>query len=115
MVTSEEAAKKYNCKLFPKNNYKNFFDICFIDGNHKIDKYILNDYNISKHILKDDGIIIFDDYGPDWAVTRVVDEILKNEHLIGVLINSMSSYPTYGHVIVLNKNNKFLEIISKIC
>ena len=58
MVTSEEAAKKYNCKLFPKNNYKNFFYICFIDGNHKIDKYILNDYNISKHILKDDGIIM---------------------------------------------------------
>ena len=104
-----------NCKLFPKNYYRKFFDICFIDGNHKVDKYIYDDYNVSKHILKDDGIIIFDDYGPDWAVTRVVDDIIEKDNLISILINTIPKYPTWGHMIVLNKNNKFLDIISKIC
>jgi predicted O-methyltransferase YrrM len=116
MVTDEDSSIRYKCKLFPKENYKNFFDICFIDGNHKIDKYILNDYKVSKYILKNDGFIIFDDYGPDWAVTRVVDKILKeNDNLIGILINTMKQYLNWGHVIIIDKNNKFLEKISQIC
>ena len=115
MVTDDFGSKRYNLQLFPKEKYKEYFDICFIDGNHKTDKFIKSDYNVSKYILKKDGFIIFDDYGPDWAVTRVVDDILKNnKNLVGILINTMSKYPTWGHVIVIDKNNSFVGKLSSI-
>lgn len=69
-------------KQFFKNisMYHKCFDMCFIDGEHSIEQVILNDFDICNDIVKDDGIFIFDDYGPEkFVVKKVVDKIL-NEH-----------------------------------
>ena len=45
------------------NNFEdNFFDIIYIDGNHKLE-YVLEDAIFSFRKLKNNGIMIFDDYG----------------------------------------------------
>ena len=55
---------------------ENFFDVCFIDGNHDIEAIILNDFNICMKVLKKPGYIIWDDYDPNkFQVKKVVDEI----------------------------------------
>lgn len=54
------------------------FDLAFIDGNHTDKDIIINDFNISDKLVRDGGIILFDDYHPTkFAVKSVVDEILK--------------------------------------
>ena len=100
----------FKSKDFPKENYGEFFDIAFIDGNHKVDKIIQKDFEICKYMLKPNGIIIFDDYGPDWAVTRVVNHIIEtNADYIFTLINTCSNLPNHGHVIMSPKDNDILK------
>lgn len=54
------------------------FDIAFIDGNHTDVDVITNDFNIANKLVKDGGIILFDDYHPSkFAVKEVVDKVLK--------------------------------------
>jgi predicted O-methyltransferase YrrM len=50
-------------KDFIDNNSceNNTYDICHIDGGHT-ENIFINDYNNVKKIIKNDGIIIFDDY-----------------------------------------------------
>lgn len=64
------------------------FDFAFIDGNHDSKGVILEDYDICKELVKDDGIIIWDDYDPDrFAVKGIVDNLLeKDSNLDAVLI-----------------------------
>jgi hypothetical protein len=94
-------------EVFDLNKYKKQFNVLFIDGNHKIDKIVAEDFNICEQLATDENIIIFDDYGPDWAVTRVIDKLIENrKDLDFLLINTMSNYPTWGHVIVTKKNHK---------
>lgn len=55
-----------------------FFDIIYIDGNHK-PEYVLEDAVLSFRKLKKDGILIFDDYGwggPD-LTKRGIDAFLS--------------------------------------
>jgi predicted O-methyltransferase YrrM len=44
---------------------KNTFDLIYIDGNH-MSKYVLEDAVNSFHVLKDNGYMIFDDFGGGW-------------------------------------------------
>tara|TARA_R110001606_G_C15402375_1_gene653286 strand:+ start:8575 stop:9279 length:705 start_codon:yes stop_codon:yes gene_type:complete len=54
------------------------FDIAFIDGNHTDVGIIMNDFNIANRLVRDGGMILFDDYHPTkFAVKEVVDKILK--------------------------------------
>ena len=50
---------------FKKLTEKNVFDLIYIDGNH-MSKYVLEDAVNSFRILKNDGYIIFDDFGGGW-------------------------------------------------
>lgn len=53
------------------------FDIAFIDGNHTDVEIIENDFKIANKLVRDGGVILFDDYHPTkFAVKQVVDEIL---------------------------------------
>jgi hypothetical protein len=58
-----------------------FFDIIYIDGNHE-PEYVLEDAVLSFRKLKNDGILIFDDYGwggPD-LTQRGIDGFLSGYH-----------------------------------
>jgi hypothetical protein len=50
---------------FKKFTEKNIFDLIYIDGNH-MSKYVLEDAVNSFYCLKENGYIIFDDYGGGW-------------------------------------------------
>jgi len=59
----------------------NFFDIIYIDGNHEPD-YVLEDAVLSFRKLKNQGIMIFDDYGwggPD-LTKRGIDSFVNGYH-----------------------------------
>lgn len=84
-------------------NYENQFDLVFIDGNHKVDQYIIKDFEVAEKLLKKGGIIIMDDYGPAWAVTRIVDNlIITRKDLKFTLIKVMKN-KNYGHVLIEKK------------
>jgi len=66
-----ELNEKYNVEN------KNKYDMAFIDGNHSNYNIIMNDFINSNNVVKDNGIIVFDDYGNFPVVTKVVDDIIK--------------------------------------
>ena len=89
-----------------------FFDIAFIDGDHTNEKVILNDYMISKHLLREDGVFLFDDYHPEkFSVKSVVDQILESDSSLeaelvcfhGHLFDKERSVTDNGIVIVKKK------------
>jgi len=52
------------------------FDVCFIDGDHTNIKVILEDFFTCQKIMKDNGIIIWDDYDPEkFSVRKVVEKV----------------------------------------
>ena len=58
-----------------------YFDIIYIDGNHE-PEYVLEDAVLAFRKLKQDGIMIFDDYGwggPD-LTQRGIDGFLSGYH-----------------------------------
>ena len=67
----DELNEKYNVEN------KNKYDMAFIDGNHDNYNIIMGDFINANNIVKDDGIIVFDDYGNFPVVTKVVDDIIK--------------------------------------
>ena len=78
-------AEKWKIQFYLRNQLqyilkynKKAFDFCFIDGDHTDSNIIREDFEISRELMKDDGIIIFDDYHLSrFAVKAVVDNILK--------------------------------------
>ena len=49
------------------------FDLAFIDGDHTNKAIILEDYAVCLDLLKDNGVILFDDYDPDrFAVKGII-------------------------------------------
>lgn len=99
-TTNKNSAQRYGANYYSAEDINETkFDLIFIDGNHKVKEYILHDYKIAKKIASDKATIVFDDYGPDWAVTEVVDEIIKNEgHMYNVLMIKTSE-PNNGIVL----------------
>lgn len=96
-----------------EKNFKNKFDMAFIDGDHTKKKTILEDYNLCKVLVKKDGLILWDDYDPDqFAVKGIVDELLeKNKNLDAVLIEQRGHLftdksPEKNCGVVIMKNGK---------
>lgn len=59
-------------------NRDNSFDLCFIDGNHSDPRIIYGDFKVCQKIVKNGGVILFDDYHPTkFAVREVVHKILE--------------------------------------
>ena len=53
------------------------FDVAFIDGDHTNTNIIRNDFELCNKMVRDGGIILFDDYHPEkFAVKEVADKIL---------------------------------------
>lgn len=92
MVPYEEKNKilfKHRSEVFQIiNEYKDYFDLCFIDGNHDNEQIIMSDFEICKNIMTSDGLIVWDDYDKTkYSVAPVVDMILKeNENYDALLI-----------------------------
>jgi hypothetical protein len=68
-----------------KNFENNFFDMIYIDGNH-LYKYVLSDILNSLEKIKDDGIIVCDDYKNDksWfgnGVTKAIRFLKKRKKI----------------------------------
>lgn len=62
---------------FFESEMEDEFDLAFIDGNHTDVEVIKNDFRIANKLVRDGGVILFDDYHPTkFAVKQVVDEIL---------------------------------------
>jgi len=60
--------------------HQNKFDLCFIDGNHSDPRVILEDFYLCHKLLKQGGVIVFDDYHPSkHAVKKVVDATMDSE------------------------------------
>ena len=56
------------------------YDLAFIDGDHTNVEVIAQDFLISQTMVKEDGIILFDDYHPSkFSVRKVVDYILEED------------------------------------
>ena len=52
--------------------------MAFIDGNHTDVGIILNDFNVANKLVRDGGVILFDDYHPTkFAVKEVADKVLS--------------------------------------
>lgn len=62
---------------FFEDEMEDEFDLAFIDGNHTDIEVIENDFRIANKLVREGGIILFDDYHPTkFAVKQVVDKIL---------------------------------------
>ena len=62
---------------FFEDELEDEFDLAFIDGNHTDIEVIENDFRIANKLVRDGGVILFDDYHPTkFAVKQVIDKIL---------------------------------------
>lgn len=62
---------------FFEDELEDEFDLAFIDGNHTDIEVIESDFRIANKLVRDGGVILFDDYHPTkFAVKQVVDKIL---------------------------------------
>lgn len=63
------------------------FDLCFIDGNHSDYDVIKSDFDICHKLIKDQGIIVWDDYVPGkFTVTNVVEDVIREHGFESTLI-----------------------------
>lgn len=77
-------------------NLKKCFDIIFIDGDHSTNA-VINDFKLSNLLIKDTGIIIFDDY--TWIARHLRHD--KNEKppvytAVKQIMNENKDYKTYA-------------------
>lgn len=78
-------ADKWKIQFYQRSQIKDIlqynkkaFDLCFIDGDHTNPEIIQEDFKISKELMKDNGMIVFDDYHLSrFAVKDVVDNVLR--------------------------------------
>jgi predicted O-methyltransferase YrrM len=115
MVPYEEKRKisfKQRADIFKiLSEKKGYFDLCFIDGNHSDPRIIEEDFRFCCELIKDDGVIVFDDYHPEkFVVKHVVDRILKKEDwhsylilLTGHLFASENQSKDFGMVVMSKK------------
>jgi len=68
--------RKDMSEILNQTDYK--FDVCFIDGDHTDTKTIIEDFLTCQRVMKDDGIIIWDDYDPEkFNIQKVVEKALE--------------------------------------
>ena len=101
---------------FLQRNFTEQFDLAFIDGNHTDRKIILEDYNVCESLLKESGIILWDDYDPDqFSVKEIVDDIIENNPNIDAILveqrgHLFSDKPMeHGKGVVLMKYGKLFN------
>jgi len=95
------------------NPYKDKFDVCFIDGNHDDYNTVRHDFDKCLSMLKDDGIIIWDDYDPNqFIVKKVVDDVIQEYPEFNTLLVSFRGHmfgeqtPEYGAgEVIMTKRN----------
>ena len=80
---------------------KNKFDMAFIDGNHDNYNIIMGDFMNANNVVKDNGIIVFDDYGNFPVVTKVVNDIIKKHKEYSYLF-----VPFRGYLFMPNKKDE---------
>lgn len=83
----------YDALINLSNDKQNYFDVIYIDGCH-FSKYVLEDAVLSFKLLKEGGILIFDDYG--WGI-HTSDIKLKPKTAIDSFLNAYD-----GHYKILN-------------
>ena len=92
MIPFQEKSKIHfhHRKEFPslRKNFSKQFDLCFIDGDHTNKAVILEDYAICQDVMKNNGIILWDDWDEErFAVKGIVEELLvKDPSLNAILI-----------------------------
>ena len=66
-------------RTFDFASVKKKFDLVFIDGNHHYDCIISDTRSVFKHLVKEDGIVVWHDYGfhPDQVRFEVMAAILE--------------------------------------
>lgn len=70
-----------------RQSYPKHFDLAFIDGDHSNKAVILEDYAVCKDIVKDDGIILWDDYDPErFAVKPIIEELLAADTTLDAVL-----------------------------
>ena len=82
LVKDEKAKAKI--EFLERNDFSlsTDFDMAFIDGNHDDKEIIKKDFDICEAVLRNGGVIIWDDYNfSEFVVKDVVDEIAKKEDL----------------------------------
>ena len=79
---SEKSKINFNCISILNNEYikknEGKFDMAFIDGNHSNYSIIMDDFVRCEKLTKEDGIILFDDYGNFPVVTQVIEDVMKS-------------------------------------
>lgn len=77
-VEKEKIKFKHTSEVpFFEDEMEGEFDLAFIDGNHTDVEVIENDFRIANKLVREGGVILFDDYHPTkFAVKQVVDKIL---------------------------------------
>ena len=92
---------------FLKNNIdENYsFDICHIDGGHTPDIFI-HDYENSKKIIKNDGLIVFDDYNFYDIKNYIDNKIIQKEIMF---YESENIYQTNKQAIFKFNNNNIVD------
>lgn len=89
--------------------YDQKYDLCFIDGNHNKAEIIEDDIKICLALLKENGIIIFDDYDPKFTVQKVVDRFLKANSQFNSFLIEFRGHLFTGEL----EKNKGIVIVGK--
>jgi len=79
------------------------FDLVYIDGSHDYGP-VKSDFELTKALLADDAVVIFDDYDPRYGVHQAVNEIMADEDCLLVSVNGHIYGPEQepdecGHII----------------
>lgn len=91
-----------NCTTEDLNlkTYKNLFDFVYLDGNCKVDDVVKNDFKVAEKLLREDGVILVNNYGPNTALTHYIDQLRKTRSdLYFQLIQTMDK-PNHGSVLI---------------
>ena len=104
-IGTVEIHRKTSDNFFNKN--QNMFDLIYIDGNHLFD-FVKRDIINSLKFIKQDGIIVLDDYNVvgwwDDGVTKAVD-FFKKKKLIKII--RKHNLFDYHHQCIIKKNYGF--------
>ena len=104
-IGTVEIHRKTSDNFFNKN--QNMFDLIYIDGNHLFD-FVKRDIINSLKFIKQDGIIVLDDYNIvgwwDDGVTKAVD-FFKKKKLIKII--RKHNLFDYHHQCIIKKNYEF--------
>jgi len=99
-----------------QKQFSKHFDLCFIDGDHTNKAVILEDFAVCQSLMKNNGIVIWDDYDPErFAVKEIVDNLLKKDESLDAILVEQRGHlfkdkpEEYNKGIVLMKRGKLFS------